>query len=306
MSEWLPYDQVHGASNTVTGTVLVYRSLTSPHLGRARHISVYLPPSLAAAQSLNGKGPETSRRYPVIYFHDGQNMFDERTSYVGEWHADETLDALAKEGIEAIAVAVPNAGNERMDEYSPWKGRSTPGRRMVGGKGNEYLEWLVEDVKPLIDKSFPTRTDRPGTGVLGSSLGGLISLFALAKFPETFGMVGAMSPTLRWHNYSITKLYEEQDIPNTRIHLDMGGREHRGLTDDARRMRDVLLAKGWVEGKDLNYVEDRYAHHHEDAWSRRLPDALRFLLADERAPAEGGPQEEADIDHADIADVVTA
>lgn len=294
MSEWLPYDQVHGANNTVKGTVVVYRSLTSPHLGRARHISVYLPPSLAAARSANGSGPESSRRYPVIYFHDGQNMFDERTSYVGEWHADETLDALAKDGIEAIAVAVPNAGDERMDEYSPWRGRGTPGRRLVGGKGNEYLEWLVEVVKPLIDKSFPTRTDRAGTGVLGSSLGGLISLYALAKYPETFGMVGAMSPTLRWHNYSITKLYQEQDIPKTRIHLDMGGREHRGLTIDARRMRDVLLAKGWVEGVDLSYVEDRYAHHHEDAWSRRLPDALRFLLAETTAAKAAAPSADAE------------
>ena len=270
---WLPYDLVHGKDNTVTGNVLVWPSLNSPILSRSREIAVYLPPSLAAGQELG-------RRYPVIYFHDGQNMFDERTSYVGEWHADETLEKLTRDGIEAIAVAIPNAGDHRMEEYSPWRGRGLGRRRVARGLGNEYLEWVVEVVKPLIDRSFPTRTDREGTGTMGSSLGGLISLYALTKYPDLFGFVGAMSPSLGWHDYSIIDVYEDAEIPRTRIHVDMGGREFRGLTVDARRFRDVLVSKGWVHGRDLNYVEDRYAHHHEDAWSRRLPDALRFLLAD--------------------------
>lgn len=270
---WLPYDLVHGTDNTVTGNVLVWPSINSPVLSRSRELAVYLPPSLAAGHS---KG----QRYPVIYFHDGQNMFDDRISYVGEWHVDETLEKLAREGIEAIAVAIPNAGDHRMEEYSPWRGRGLPGRRIVRGLGDEYLEWVVEEVKPLIDRSFPTRTDREGTGTMGSSLGGLISLYALTKYPELFGFVGAMSPSLPWHDYSIIDVFEDGEIPKTRIHVDMGGREFRGLTVDARRFRDVLVSKGWVDGRDLNYVEDRYAHHHEDAWSRRLPDALRFLLAD--------------------------
>lgn len=270
---WLPYDLVHGKDNTVTGNVLVWPSLNSPVLSRSREIAVYLPPSLKEGQG-------SARRYPVIYFHDGQNMFDEHTSYVGEWHADETLEKLAREGIEAIAVGIPNAGDQRMEEYSPWRGRGLRGRGVVRGLGSEYLEWVVEVVKPLIDQSFPTRTDREGVGIMGSSLGGLISLYALTKYPELFGFVGAMSPTLGWHDYSIIDVFDDGEIPRTRIHVDMGGREYRGLTRDARRFRDVLVAKGWVHGRDLNYVEDRYAHHHEDAWSRRLPDALRFLLVD--------------------------
>ncbi len=273
---WLPYDLVHGKDNTVTGSVLVWPSLNSPVLSRSRELAVYLPPSLKEGQG-------STRRYPVIYFHDGQNMFDELTSYVGEWHADETLEKLAPEGFEAIAVGIPNAGDQRMEEYSPWRGRGLRGRRAVRGLGDEYLEWVVEVVKPLIDRSFPTRTDREGTGIMGSSLGGLISLYALTKYPELFGFVGAMSPTLGWHDYSIIDVFDDGEIPRTRIHVDMGGREYRGLTRDARRFRDVLVSKGWVHGRDLNYVEDRYAHHHEDAWSRRLPDALRFLLADASA-----------------------
>ncbi|MEX2547906.1 MAG: alpha/beta hydrolase-fold protein [Chloroflexota bacterium] len=270
---WLPYDQVHGKHSTVTGTVFVWPSLNSPELSRSREITVYVPPSLAS-------GEDKGRRYSVIYFHDGQNVFDSKTSYVGEWHVDETLEKLARGGIEAIAVGIPNAADDRMDEYSPWRGRSGFGRRLVGGSGGAYLEWLVESVKPMVDRSFPTRTDREGTGTMGSSLGGLISLYAVAKYPHVFGFVGAMSPSLRWHDYKIEDLFVDWAPPRPRIHLDMGGREFKGLTTDARRMRDVLLASAWVMGRDLQYVEDRYGRHHEESWSRRLPDALRFLLAE--------------------------
>jgi predicted alpha/beta superfamily hydrolase len=264
---------VHGKHNSVTGTVYVWPSLNSPELSRSREIAVYLPPSLAA-------GDDSGRRYPVVYFHDGQNMFDEKTSYVGEWKADETLQKLAAEGIEAIAVAIPNAGDDRLDEYSPWSGRTAFRRRRVVGRGGTYLEWLLESVKPLVDRSFPTRVDRAGTGTMGSSLGGLISLYAAAKYPQLFGFIGAMSPSVRWHDYEIVDLFDDWSGPRPRVHLDMGGREFRGLYDDARRMRDALLAGGWVEGVDLSYVEDRYGRHHEESWARRLPDALRFLLAD--------------------------
>ena len=276
---WLPYAEVHGSKNTVSGTVLVWPKLASPQLGRTSEIAVYLPPSLAAARLA---GAPSDRRYPVIYFHDGQNVFDDRTSFVGEWEADETLEKLAKDGIEAIAVAIPNGGEARMDEYNPWREKNflRGHKGEVGGKGDAYMEWLVEDVKPLIDRSFPTQSDRESTGLVGSSMGGLISLYGILKYPEVFGLVGSMSPSVRWHDYGIVKMIEDGRMPPARIHLDMGGREWRGMTDDARRVRDALIEKGWVEGRDLHYVEERYAIHREDAWARRLPDALRFLLAE--------------------------
>jgi predicted alpha/beta superfamily hydrolase len=163
------------------------------------------------------------------------------------------------------------------------------------GHGEAYLEWLVESVKPLVDRSFPTRTDREGTGTIGSSLGGLISLYAAVKYPALFGLIGAMSPSLRWHDSEIIDLYSDwpDDRPRPRIHLDMGGREWRGAFDDMRLMRDTLVRCGWREGADLNYVEDRYGRHHEESWGRRLPDALRFLLRDAVANAE--VVEEADV-----------
>jgi len=273
---WLPYDRVHGKHNTVAGTVFVWPTLNSPELSRSREIAVYVPPSFASAE---GAG----RKYPVIYFHDGQNMFDDKTSYVGEWRADETLQKLAREGRDVIAVGIPNAGEDRMDEYSPWSGKSGFRRRRVVGTGAAYLEWLLDEVKPLVDRSFPTRMDREGTGTMGSSLGGLISLFAAAKYPDVFGFIGAMSPSVRWHDYKIVDLFEDWSGPRPRIHLDMGGREFRGLYADARRMRDALITSGWTLGTDLQYVEDRYGRHHEESWARRLPDALRFLLPDDGA-----------------------
>ena len=275
---WKTYQDVHGADNTITGTVLVYPKVEGAAGIPSREIGVYLPPSLARAKG------DTTHRYPVLYFHDGQNVFDARRAYIKiEWAADEALEELAKtDGIEAIAVAVANDDDRRMDEYNPWPSainhRGEP--KKMGGKGDAYLDWLVGTVKPLVDRTFPTDTTRAATGLIGSSMGGLISLYGPMAHPRVFGMAGVMSPSVRWSRFRIIDFIEDGKLPRTRIHLDMGGREWKGMTDDARKVRDALLACGWVEGRDLNYVEERYATHNEAAWARRLPDALRFLLAD--------------------------
>lgn len=294
MTGWREYDEVYGPDNTVSGRVVVRTALDSGLPGGPRNILVYLPPSLAETWSPPGQGESPAaddsgwsaeHRYPVLYFHDGQNVFDERTSNAGEWHADETLQELAEEGIEAIAVAIPNGGTARMDEYNPWRsrpprvrGHSFP-RRLVGGRGDEYLAWLVDGVKPLVDSSFPASREREATGLVGSSMGGLISLYGLIAYPLVFGLAGVMSPSIVWDDYHVLRLVEEGRVPPARIHLDMGGREWQGMLADARRLRDALLALGWAAGENLHYVEEDHATHDEDAWARRLPDALRFLLA---------------------------
>ncbi|HWH37911.1 MAG TPA: alpha/beta hydrolase-fold protein [Candidatus Limnocylindrales bacterium] len=275
MSGWLPYDKVHGRSHTVSGKVLVWpRQAGAPGIP-GREILVYLPPSLAEGR------PSAGKTYPTLYFHDGQNVFDERTSYAGEWRADEALEELAREGIEAIAVAVPNSGEGRMDEYNPWPSREKfwRGGKRVGGKGDAYLDWLVGSVKPLVDRSFPTSHDRMETGIIGSSMGGLISMYGLLVHRQTFGLAGVISPSIRWKRYAIVRLIGQLGLPAARVHLDMGGREWRGGLDDARRLRDTLIEQGMTVGRDLSYVEERYAPHNEPAWARRLPGALRFLLA---------------------------
>lgn len=277
MSDWHAYNELRGADNTVTGTVVIWPGLASPQLGGSRDILAYLPPSLSDHR-------DGSRRYPVIYFQDGQNVFDERTSYTGEWRADETLEQLAGEGLEAIAVAIPNGGSARMDEYNPWRGPNQfAGGRISGGKGDAYLDWVVDHVKSLVDRTLPSAPGRSTTGIVGSSLGGLISLYALAAHPHVFGLAALMSPSLAWSDHQVLELVRAGRIPPTRIHLDAGGREWQGMFAEARRLRDLLLEQGFVEGRDLQYVEDRSGIHRESAWARRLPDALRFLLAETRA-----------------------
>jgi predicted alpha/beta superfamily hydrolase len=288
VSDWREYEAVFGRNHTVTGRVVVWPKLESPQLGVARDILVYLPPSLAPAWREGEAPPPVTRRYPTLYFNDGENVFDERTAYVHEdWKADETLELLAKEGIEAIAVAIPNGREARMDEYNPWPVtlpmKVLPvwaTRREMGGKGDAYLSFVVDTVKPLIDRSFPTTADRRATGIIGSSMGGLISLYALAAHPGIFGLGGVISPSLRWSNYRIFDVVRNKLPRDARIHLDIGGREARGMTAEVRRLRDLLLELGFVDGRDLHYVEERHAIHRESAWARRLPDALRFLLAE--------------------------
>jgi predicted alpha/beta superfamily hydrolase len=140
----------------------------------------------------------------------------------------------------------------------------------------------VGTLKPIVDRSFPTRAEREATGIIGSSMGGLISLYALFAQRAVFGLIGSLSPSVRWSDYKIVTLIEDAPLPKARVHIDMGWREWKGMTRDARKVRDALLARGYVLDRDLHYVEERNARHNEGAWQRRLPDALRFLLADLR------------------------
>ena len=259
-----------GRTHTVVGNVQVLEEVWSPQLENQRTILVYLPPSYA----------QGTRRYPVLYMHDGQNLFDDATSYVGEWHVDETMEALsapedaAEEHIEAIVVGIPNMRDQRIHEYSPFNDARTG-----VGRGDQYLSWIVETVKPLIDADFRTLPDQRYTGIMGSSLGGLISLYAFFRFGEVFGLAGVMSPSLWLAGGAIFECVEEASFVAGKIYMDIGALEGHGrMLSDAKRMRNLLVHKGYERGRDLRYVEDKQGIHNEAAWSRRLPDALRFLL----------------------------
>jgi predicted alpha/beta superfamily hydrolase len=297
VTAWREYEAVHGKNNTVSGRVVVWPKLASSELDDTRDIIVYLPPSLAKTWIAGQPPAASAKRYPVLYFNDGQNMFDEKTAYVGEdWKADETLEALAKDGTEAIAVAIPNGLKRRMDEYNPWREqvswRVLPpwASREMGGKGDAYLDWVVGSVKPLIDRELPTASAPANTAIVGSSMGGLISLYALAARPETFGLAGVFSPSVMWSNFRILDVLRERSdqFADARLYVDAGSKEGRGMVAGARRLRRTLLDIGFAEGDDLMYVEDRAGIHRESAWARRLPDALRFLLPD-AAKADAPP-----------------
>lgn len=231
---------------------------------------MYLPPSYR----------ESERRYPVLYMHDGQNIFDEATSHVGEWQVDESMQMLAREGIEAIVVGIPNMGAERLNEYSPFRDP-----KHGGGKGEKYLEFLVETVKPLIDAEFRTRPDRGHTGVMGSSMGGFISLCACYLHPEIFGIAGVVSPAFWFADGAIYGFVEKAPQVPGRLYMDVGFREltlshvSSRYLEGVRRMHRLLLQKGWRLGQDYFYLEDPEGVHNERHWARRFPEMVRFLFA---------------------------
>jgi predicted alpha/beta superfamily hydrolase len=278
MDNWRDY--VEGrSSHTVVGSLKVLDTIFSPQLHNHRPLYVCLPPSYAAGE----------RRYPVIYMQDGQNLFDEPLSYAGEWQVDETLEALSLERIEAIVVGIPNTGIHRIDEYSPFKDL----KLQKGGRGDWYVAFVANTVKPLIDRDFRTLPQREHTGIFGSSMGGLISLYAHFCRPEVFGFAGVMSPSFWFAKEAIFPYVQQATAKPGRIYLDTGTHEGRVKRADTasphkytsiyltaiRHMRDLLEQKGYRSGHELHYVEEENGLHNEAAWSRRLPDALRFLLA---------------------------
>jgi predicted alpha/beta superfamily hydrolase len=245
------------------------RQFHSEILPDDRAVSVYLPP-----QYLEQK----DRRFPVLYLQDGQNLFDGRTSYIAgkTWNANTTADRLAEAGeIEpVILVGIANTGLRRMAEYTP-----TRDFKMGGGEGRSYARLLIEELKPWIDSSYRTLPEAKNTGLGGSSLGGLISLYVGFAHPEVFGKLAVMSPSLWWDHRSILHAIEQQATkPDLKIWLDMGTAEGAKHLRDTDMLERLLLQRGWRSGVDLAYVTAEGAVHDEWAWSARFGDVLRFLF----------------------------
>jgi predicted alpha/beta superfamily hydrolase len=249
--EWRPNAQL----STAGSELMVLPSVHSPQLDNARPVVVYLPPSYRRRRE---------HRYRVVYMHDGQNLFDRGTSFAGvAWGVDACMARLAAEGVEAIIVGVWHT-EDRQSEYTPFGECS----------GGAYLQFLVKTLKPLIDGTFRTVKNRANTGILGSSMGGLISTYAFFKHATTFGFFGAMSPAYWPANGAIYEAVKRIKGKSGRAYLDNGNQEN-----SARRMVNFLgTYKGLVNGDALKYVDDPRGEHNEASWARRLPDALRFLL----------------------------
>lgn len=241
------------------------KPLTIPGLNRQRTLRLYLPPGYATS----------GKRYPVLYMHDGQNLFDDATAYAGEWGVDETLDRLAKEqGLELIVVGVDNGGVQRMTELNPWDHA-----RFGPGEGERYMDFIVNVVKPLVDKNYRTLAAREHTGVMGSSMGGLISHYAILHYPKVFGVAGIFSPAY-WVGPAVYKLAAAQPVPSdARLALYMGGGEGDQAVDDFRRMVAQLkaqrVAKLWVK-------ETPNAAHNEGAWRQEFAAAVSWMFAPAR------------------------
>jgi predicted alpha/beta superfamily hydrolase len=208
---------------------------------------------------------------------DGQNLFDPAWSFAGSWRVDQAMTTAARLGFEAIVVGVANTGSARLDEYGPWLEPEIG----AGGVADLYLDFLLDTVKPQVDDEFRTLPEPEQTGIAGSSMGGLVSLYGFFRRPEAFGFAAALSPALWFGERRIFDYVRRAAPPRGlgRLYLDMGTREGGHTLQDARHMRDVLLEKGYAEGASFRYVEEEGARHTESAWRRRFKKALPFILS---------------------------
>lgn len=265
-----PHAAPHPEPHTLSGEFRAHRGFRSEFLTADRDVLVYLPPGYAA---------EPERRYPVFYMHDGQNLFDGATSFIPgqEWRVDETAQALVRaRAIEpVIVVGIYHAGVGRVEEYTP----SADPRLGRGGKADLYGRLVVEELKPFIDSQYRTKTEARDTALGGSSLGGLVTMYLGLCYPQVFGKLAVVSPSVWWDRRRIlgdvSALATET---RARVWLDMGTAEGRNAVAGARLLRDALVARGWGLGRDLKYFEARGAGHTESAWARRVDPILRFLF----------------------------
>jgi len=259
------YDEGAGreVQGNVVGNIRRLEGVESPQLGTRRDVLVYLPPSYGSS----------GRHYPVLYMQDGQNLFDPTTAFAGEWLVDETMERVSREGLEAIVVAIPNSGKLRADEYSPFRDE-----RIGGGRGDDYVSFLIDTLKPRIDAEFRTQRERAMTGIVGSSMGGLISLYALLRRPDIFGFAGAMSPSLWFARGAIFGMASAVGRWDARLYLDTGTLEGRGHVRQVREMVRLLRRQAIHPRRQIKYVEERGGQHNEAAWARRFEPALRWML----------------------------
>jgi predicted alpha/beta superfamily hydrolase len=254
-----------------TGTIQAHPAFPA-RIVAPRDVHVYLPP---------GYERQITARYPVLYLQDGQNVFEAGDMGAG-WRVNETADALIEaDQIEPlIVVAVANT-SARRDEYTPTAIEWTVADGSIskgGGKANLYGRFLIEELRPFIDRTYRTRGGAASTALGGASLGGLVSVWLALQHPELFGGVLAVSPTVWWDNSVVlTKIAALPRTAPVRFWVDIGTLEGENAVSGARRLRDALVAKGWRPGTDLEYVEQEGGRHDEISWGSRVEGMLSFL-----------------------------
>jgi enterochelin esterase-like enzyme len=246
-----------------------HQGFRSRFLRNQRDLIVYLPP---------GYEEQRAKRFPVLYLHDGQNLFDGATSFIPgmDWHVGQTADrGIQEKKIQPlIIVGIYNAGKARVREYTP-----TQVPRLGGGRADRFARFLLEEVVPFTQEEYRIVSGPEFTGMGGSSLGGLVSLYLGLKLPHIFGKLAALSPSLWWNQRVMTRFAEAARVhPRPRIWLDVGTREGPRTVKDVEQFRDVLLQKGWRLGQDLYYERVEGAEHNEAAWSQRVGPFLQFLF----------------------------
>lgn len=241
------------------GTVTYHEGIIMKSLDRERTIRIYLPPGYE----------KSDKQYPVLYMHDGQNLFADSTSFVGEWHVDETLDSLYQsDGLALIVVGIDNGGKDRIAEYTAWTHE-----KYGGGQGAAYAEFVVNELKPMIDSTYRTQPNH--TAVIGSSLGGLISHYMIFKYPEIFNKAGIFSPSY-WFSEEVEGFTSSHQLSDEhKVYTIMGSQEGKdGVAAFNKQTEKLKTTYG-----DQVYVEIvEGAEHNELFWSEQLAACLLWLF----------------------------
>ena len=249
--------------STAQPNVQVLAPMTIPGLDRRRTIRLYLPPDYAASH----------QRYAVLYMHDGQNLFDAATSFLGEWEVDEALNTLVKtRHLQVIVVGIDNGAEHRMQELNAW---DNP--KYGKAEGQAYMDFIVDVVKPYIDAHYRTKPDRTHTAIMGSSLGGLISHYAIYAYPKVFGKAGIFSPAY-WYAPDVFSYTSSHALPkDTRLYFYAGGKEDESMVGNMERAV-ALVRKQGLPGSNMAVHVDPAAQHNEAAWRAEFPRAVEWLL----------------------------
>jgi predicted alpha/beta superfamily hydrolase len=244
------------------GKVSIVKDFASPQLKNSRSLRIWLPPSYAE---------NPAKRYPVLYMHDGQNLFDARTAAYGvEWGVDETMNRLIAMGTieEVIVVGIDNTP-DRIPEYTPC---CDP--KYGGGKLDAYGAFVVDTVKPWVDQTYRTLPGKESTAIMGSSLGGIASVLIAQRYPDTFSKAGGVSSSFWWNEGALIKKLPAR-LP-VKFYLDAGTTDD-GLEDTAK-MVEAMRAKGYRESEDLMFFKAEGARHNEASWAARVEKPLTWFF----------------------------
>ena len=233
--------------------------IAAPELDTVKQIWVYLPKDYQ----------DSKNKYPVIYMHDAQNLFDDSTAYAGEWKVDEYLDSISNS--TSIIVGIEHGNEKRVNELTPYKHNE-----YGGGQGESYITFIKNTLKPYIDNRYRTKSNPANTTIFGSSLGGLISFYAVIRYPETFGKAGVFSPSF-WFSEKIYELVKTTEIAESlKFYFLAGTNESDTMLPNLERMVQLLISKG-VPSNQIEHHIIEGGQHNEQLWSTNFGNAYQWL-----------------------------
>lgn len=253
---YLTYMNTNAQKHTFSPNVSTF-TIHSPQLDTERKIWVYLPSGYDS----------DSKKYPVIYMHDGQNLFDKGSSFSGEWRIDEQLDSLQA---KAIIIGIEHGGDKRVDELTPY-----PNEKYGGGHADSYLDFIVNTLKPHVDSHYRTKPDKEHTAIFGSSVGGLVSFYAVLKYPKVFGNAGVFSPSF-WFSDDIYDLVIKTEHIDARIYFMAGDHESTEMVNDLDRMLELVLTK--TDKKKIHKKIVHNGRHNETLWAKEFAEAYVWIF----------------------------